>query len=59
MLEFKGITFEKMYPDPSETWFCGLSFERHINNVSFWCGLSFEQKLIGNQGNAIFMFGGV
>ena len=46
MLEFKGITFEKDYPDEAEMVFCGASFENHINNVSYWCGGSFEGMLV-------------
>jgi hypothetical protein len=45
MLEFKGITFEVMNPDPAEAIFCGLTFENHINNVSYFCGITFENKL--------------
>ena len=45
MLEFKGITFEVMNPDPAEVIFCGLTFENHINDVSYFCGITFENKL--------------
>ena len=55
MLEFKGITFEVMNPDPAEVIFCGASFEEHINNVSYWCGASFEEKLVLDI-NTLFMF---
>lgn len=55
MLEFKGITFENYYPDETEAWFCGASFEHHINNVSYWCGASFEEK-IDLAINTLFMF---
>ena len=59
MLEFKGLSFEEKFPDPGETWFCGLSFEHHINNVSYWQGLSFEELLKLETTNALFMFGGI
>ena len=54
MLEFKGITFEKDYPDEAEAWFCGASFENHINNVN-WCGSSFEIGM-DDDINTFFMF---
>ena len=55
MLEFKGITFEKDYPDEAETWFYGASFENHINNVGYWCGSSFEIGM-DDDINTFFMF---
>ena len=54
MLEFKGITFEKDYPDEAEAWFCGASFENHINNVSYWCGGSFEELLVLDSLDVLF-----
>jgi len=55
MLEFKGITFEIKNPDPAEAIFCGLTFENHINNVSYWCGGSFEIGM-DDDINTFFMF---
>jgi len=54
MLEFKGITFEVMNPDPAEVIFCGASFEEHINNVSYWCGTSFEEQLVLDSLDVLF-----
>ena len=54
MLEFKGITFEKDYPDEAEACFCGASFENHINNGSYWCGTSFEQQLVLDSLDVLF-----
>ena len=58
-MEWYGITFEKLNPDPKEQFWCGITFEKHINNVAFWCGLTFEKKLELDKINALFMFGGV
>lgn len=55
MLEFKGITFENYYPDEAENWFCGASFENHINNISYWCANSFE-IVLDDEINLFFMF---
>ena len=54
MLEFKGIIFENYYPDEAEAWFCGASFENHINNVSYWCGTSFEEQLVLDSLDVLF-----
>jgi len=57
MLEFKGITFEVMNPDPAEVIFCGASFENYCpdETEAWFCGASFEEKLVLDI-NTLFMF---
>jgi len=54
MIEFKGITFEVMNPDPAEVIFCGLTFEHHINNVNYFCGITFEEMLVLDSLDVLF-----
>ena len=55
-MEWYGITFEKLSPEPQEQFWCGLTFEKHINNVAYWCGLTFEELLDLEDSNNLFMF---
>ena len=55
-MEWYGITFEKLNPDPQEQFWCGVTFEKHINNVAFWCGVTFEELLDLEEINNLFIF---
>ena len=52
--EFKGVTFEVMNPDPAESFFCGVTFENHINNVAYFCGVTFEELLDLQKDDVLF-----